>query len=317
MQDPNFSDKIELKEEEINIPILLNNLKQKHFETVKQKSLDLVTKIDSMIPEIVIGDSFRLTQILDSLIQNSIHFTPMGGNICIEVSLQDLKASLVEIRFSIIDTGVGIAKDQLDSIQFFFRDKEVTGNILFSRGNSGLSLTKRILKKMEGNISITSEINRGSNFSFIVFLIVPMILKNDLKPMETKTEKKTLNGLRVLLVEDNISNQKVALRYMQKWEIEADLAENGLICLEKISSRDYDLILMDLQMPEMDGYTAAIEIRKKAQPKFQTIPIIALTASALFDTKVKAREAGMNDYISKPFVPQELFEILDRYYKKK
>lgn len=135
--------------------------------------------------------------------------------------------------------------------------------------------------------------------------------------MQTNEEKKHLRGLRLLLVEDNVSNQKVAIRYLQKWEIEADLAENGLICLEKIDQKDYDIILMDLQMPEMDGYKATAEIRKRPEPKFREIPIIALTASALTDTKIKVQRAGMTDYISKPFVPTELFQIIEKYYQKK
>ena len=104
---------------------------------------------------------------------------------------------------------------------------------------------------------------------------------------------------------------------MQKWEIEADLAENGLICLQKIREKDYDIILMDLQMPEMDGYTAAIEIRKNEEIKYKEIPIIALSATALLDTKQKVQQAGMTDYIAKPFVPNELFTIIEQYYKKK
>jgi|JI9StandDraft_1071089.scaffolds.fasta_scaffold00874_23 CheY-like chemotaxis protein len=135
--------------------------------------------------------------------------------------------------------------------------------------------------------------------------------------MEENTEQKNLSDMLILLVEDNISNQKVASRYMEKWGAKVDLAENGLICLEKIGSKEYDLILMDLQMPEMDGYTAAIEIRKLNNPKMKSIPIIALTASAFLDTKAKVLEAGMTDYISKPFVPQELYQILKQYYKKK
>jgi CheY-like chemotaxis protein len=135
--------------------------------------------------------------------------------------------------------------------------------------------------------------------------------------MQMNEEKKHLRGLRLLLVEDNISNQKVAMRYLQKWEIEADLAENGIICLEKINQQNYDMILMDLQMPEMDGYKATEEIRKREEPKFKEIPIIALTASALLDTKLKVQQAGMTDYISKPFVPAELFQIIQKYYKKK
>jgi CheY-like chemotaxis protein len=135
--------------------------------------------------------------------------------------------------------------------------------------------------------------------------------------MQTNEEKKSLRGLRLLLVEDNIINQKVALRYLQKWEIEADLAENGLICLQKIREKDYDIILMDLQMPEMDGYTAAIEIRKNEEIKYKEIPIIALSATALLDTKQKVQQAGMTDYIAKPFVPNELFTIIEQYYKKK
>ena len=134
--------------------------------------------------------------------------------------------------------------------------------------------------------------------------------------MEENTEPKNLSDMLILLVEDNISNQKVASRYMEKWGAKVDLAENGLICLDKIGIKNYDLILMDLQMPEMDGYTAATEIRKLNDPKFKSIPIIALTASAFLDTKSKVLEAGMTDYISKPFVPQELYQILKQYYKK-
>lgn len=140
---------------------------------------------------------------------------------------------------------------------------------------------------------------------------------NSAKQMEENTEQKNLSNMLILLVEDNISNQKVASRYMEKWGATVDLAENGIICLEKINSRDYDLILMDLQMPEMDGYTAAAEIRKLNEPKFKSIPIIALTASAFLDTKAKVLEAGMTNYISKPFVPEELYQILKEYYKKK
>ena len=126
-----------------------------------------------------------------------------------------------------------------------------------------------------------------------------------------------MSASKILLVEDNISNQKVAVRYLQKWEVETDVAENGIICLKKLEENKYDLILMDLQMPEMDGYTAAIRIREKENPAIKEIPIIALTASVLLETKSKVEQAGMNEYLTKPFNPNELYNAIAKYYKKK
>lgn len=309
------SGKIELEEIEINLTELVNNIKQSFMSILKQKQLEFILKIDSRIPNIILGDSLRITQLLTNLISNAIKFTD-SGNITVTINLKDSRANFVEVEFSVIDTGIGIPKDKIDSIFDSFTQGEINISRKFGGTGLGLTITKKILSLMESKIQVESEINKGSKFSFSLFLKVPMVQIPQPKPKEQSQEKQSLKGLQLLLVEDNISNQKVASRYLQKWDIDVDIAENGVICLEKIKQKEYDIILMDLQMPEMDGYTASSEIRKLEDTKLKQIPIIALTASALLDTSAKVEQAGMNEYLTKPFVPNDLYKTIAKYYKK-
>ena len=205
----------------------------------------------------------------------------------------------------------------MDEIFNSFIQGEKSISRIYGGSGLGLTISKKLLELMESKLIVESEVNKGSNFSFTLFFHTPLLATKEIKPIEVKQEKSSLLGLRVLLVEDNISNQKVAVRYLQKWDIEADIAENGIICLEKIEKNIYDIVLMDLQMPEMDGYTATDQIRKMENPQIKNIPIIALTASSLLDTKNKVEQSGMNDYLTKPFNPTDLYNCIAKYYKKK
>ena len=262
------SGKIELEEIEINLTELVNNIKQSFMSILKQKQLEFILKIDSRIPNIILGDSLRITQLLTNLISNAIKFTD-SGSITVTILLKDSRANFVEVEFSVIDTGIGIPKDKIDSIFDSFTQGEINISRKFGGTGLGLTITKKILSLMESKIQVESEINKGSKFSFSLFLKVPMVPIPQPKPKEQSQEKQSLKGLQLLLVEDNISNQKVATRYLQKWDIDVDIAENGVICLEKIKQKEYDIILMDLQMPEMDGYTASSEIRKLEDTKLK------------------------------------------------
>ena len=284
------SGKIELEEIEINLTELVNNIKQSFMSILKQKQLEFILKIDPRIPNIILGDSLRITQLLTNLISNAIKFTD-SGSITVTILLKDSRANFVEVEFSVIDTGIGIPKDKIDSIFDSFTQGEINISRKFGGTGLGLTITKKILSLMESKIQVESEINKGSKFSFSLFLKVPMVPIPQPKPKEQSQEKQSLKGLQLLLVEDNISNQKVATRYLQKWDIDVDIAENGVICLEKIKQKEYDIILMDLQMPEMDGYTASSEIRKLEDTKLKQIPIIA-------------------------FVPNDLYKTIAKYYKK-
>lgn len=311
------SGKFELEETEFNINDFLLNIKQMYFEVARQKNLVLELKVDESLPPIVIGDSLRLTQLLTNLISNAIKFTK-EGSVLIDAKNKGAKANLIEIEFSVEDTGIGIPKEKLDSIFDVFNQGESNINRQFGGSGLGLTITKRILELMESKIIVKSEPNKGSRFSFCLYLRTPLPTKNvpRLDPIPLIPQK-SLRGLKILLVDDNISNQKVTERYLQKWEIEVDIAENGLVCLEKVDQKDYNLILMDIQMPEMDGYEAAQKIREKKDPKYKGIPIIALTASTLLDTSDKVKSAGMNGYIAKPFSPTELFNIIEKYSSSK
>lgn len=312
------SGKFELEETEFNLFEFLLNIKQMYIEVSRQKNLELELKVDSNIPTIVKADSLRLSQILTNLISNAIKFTKEGC-IIIETKLISRKANLAEIEFSVKDTGIGIQKENIDSIFDLFNQGETTISRQFGGTGLGLTIIKRILELMDSKIKVESEINQGSRFYFSLFLTTPMQMTNRIPipaaQVASSTEK-TLKGVKLLLVEDNISNQKVTLRYLQKWEIEADIADNGLICLEKLQQNTYDIILMDLQMPELDGYEASKRIREKEDPYFKEMPIIALTASSLMDTGDLVKNAGMNDYIAKPFSPNELFNIIEKYTRK-
>jgi len=175
----------------------------------------------------------------------------------------------------------------------------------------GLVITKKLLELHGSAIQINSQEGKGATFSFTLDLFIGHQAAPVLS-MPDAVDEKTLKGLRVLLVEDYPVNVKVAIKFLTKWGIDVQTAENGQIAVNKCLDGQYDLILMDLQMPIMDGYTAAQEIRKTNT----TVPIIALTASATFSNKDRATQVGMNDYVTKPFNPQDLFSKIAKYSQR-
>ena len=310
------SNSIELEEIEIDLNELLKRIEKNFAPAINEKKINFAIQIDPQIPKPVIGDSLRITQILTNLISNAIKFT-MEGSVSVNVQFKSKKANLVELEFSVLDTGIGIPENQLEKIFYSFVQGEKSISRIYGGSGLGLAISKKLLNLMESNLFVESQVGMGSKFSFSLFFHVPLLQVKEVKVIEVTQSDKNLRGLKILLVEDNISNQKVAVRYLQKWEVETDVAENGIICLKKLEENKYDLILMDLQMPEMDGYTAAIRVRGKENPAIKEIPIIALTASVLLETKSKVEQAGMNEYLTKPFNPNELYNAIAKYYKKK
>ena len=165
---------------------------------------------------------------------------------------------------------------------------------------------------MKSEIFVESEPGKGSVFSFPLTLLIGK--KHQPEPRINKEiNKQTLRGVRVLVVEDNRINQMVARRFLDEWGCKTDIAENGKIALEMLQNKDYDIILMDLQMPVMDGYNATRTIRSMKDPKYQNIPIIALSASALGELETRAAKMGMNGFVVKPFEPAHLFTVIDKF----
>lgn len=298
--------KIRFSEKNIDIRQLMNNLKLANRIRAEEKGNKIKLMIDEDLPRYVKGDDVRLGQILNNLISNAVKFTK-NGSISIEVSLKRSSHDTEEIYFSVTDTGIGIEKDKQALI--FERFTQANSEITREFGGSGLGLAiiSRLLSLQNSHIDLHSEPGKGSRFSFTLSFRKG---EEEIKEEKTRpTDRSNLNGVKVLLVEDVEFNVLVAEKMLTNWNASVELAENGLIAISKARDTQYDIILMDLQMPVMDGYSATKQIRGFDE----LIPIIALTASASTDIQHRVSEFGMTDYLPKPFRPNDLFDIIFKY----
>ncbi|MFL5764068.1 MAG: ATP-binding protein [Bacteroidia bacterium] len=285
------------------------------IELMKQRSsekdLKLLYSIDKNIPLRVTGDPTRLSQVLLNLIGNAVKFTEKG-EVRLEVKMLSESERGVKLEFSVYDTGIGISEQSITSI--FEEFTQASGNITRKYGGTGLGLAivKQLLEAQGGNISVKSKPGKGSVFTFTI-----VYGKEDAPAAETVIGRTAeseaavvVEGLSVLLVEDNALNQKLAMKILGDWKWKVDLADTGAKAIAKIRKNHYDIILMDVQLPEMDGYEATSFIRKKMTISKSKIPVIALTAHAMASEERKCYEAGMNGYISKPFNPKKLYTMV-------
>lgn len=298
--------KIIFAERNVNVLHFLKNIKMANQVKAEEKRNRIKITYDDDIPEFLVCDDVRLGQILNNLISNAVKFTK-DGTITIRVELQSNTKTDVDLLFSIEDTGIGIPKEKQHLI--FERFTQANNNITREFGGSGLGLTiiRRLLQLQGSEIYIDSELGVGSKFYFTLkFKKITSEIREEAK-QNGNDNKLDLSGKKILLVEDVEFNVMVAQRMLRNWNAEVDLAENGAIAVEKVMQNQYDLVLMDIQMPVMDGYTATINIRKTNS----TIPIIALTASVITtDIEAKAIQIGMNGCLSKPFNPNTLYTII-------
>lgn len=306
---------LELEEIGYDLRELVESIIRSHEFMAIEKQLELESRVEEEVPQYLMGDPTRVAQVLNNLISNAIKFTEKGY-VRLTVCLSELAQSPT-LEFSISDTGIGIPDDKLQLI--FDRFTQVDPAITRKYGGTGLglSITRYLLQMMDGEIHVESFKGKGSTFLFTL----PSI------PASSKAEGNFIISdkgfhdlselnMHVLLVEDNKANRFVATKFLQKWGVRVSYAYNGLIALEMIQKKVYDLVLMDLQMPELDGYQAAQAIRDVVDDQYyQNIPILALTASALADVGSKVQAVGMNDVITKPFNPLELNLKLIRYYQ--
>ena len=285
---------------------------------VKAKSLGLYlhTEVDDSIPQMLTGDAIRLTQILVNLISNALKFTHEGG-VEIKVVVIDKKDEIARIRFTIADTGIGIPSEKLKTIFERFHQAQPETTRRYGGTGLGLSIVKQLVEIQDGTIGVKSEQGKGSEF--LVELSYQILSEDNsalhLSPAELITEP-IFEKTKILVAEDNPMNQKLVKYLLEQWHIDFDLRSNGVDTVEalKQTSAEYNLILMDIQMPEMDGYTATEKIRNELH---LSIPIIAMTAHALAGEKEKCLAAGMDDYISKPLHEEQLYKLLNKYASKK
>lgn len=305
-----------LDEGPLSIRSIFSSLEMMFFSRAQEKNLQLVFECDKNIPEVLIGDPTRLTQVIINLVGNGIKFTESGG-IKIIAWLVNKTENSAAVIFQVHDTGIGIPSDKVETI--FDRFNQVSNDTTRKYGGTGLglSIVKKLVELQGGHVSVSSQLGRGSVVEFsIPFKYVPGE-QEELPGKKGKPEKIISNAgsLVVLLVEDNLLNQKLAGRVLRNMGHEVELASNGKIAVEKLQSKSYDLVLMDMQMPEMDGYEAAVYIRKELKNQ---VPIIAMTAHAMSGEREKCLNLGMNDYISKPFKAEDLeFRINSLFLTRK
>lgn len=304
--------KIVLEEEPFSISELINNTTLTLGRKSKKKNINVSTYIDPEIPELVLGDHVRLSQILWNIAGNAVKYTKKDGEVIISVIKQFEDESNVLVGFSVKDNGIGIETSLLPAIFEPFIQANPAESRKYGTG-LGLSITKKLIEMQGGAISVQSKLGEGSQFSFRMNFKKyangkprPEILNK-----EFSGDYKNLVGLSVLLVEDNIINQKVGAKILGKKGINVEVAENGKKAVEMLEKKHYDLILMDLQMPEMNGFEATRHIRTKMGPALAAVPIIAITAAALQGEYEQCMAAGMNDYILKPFEPKDLFDKME------
>ena len=273
-----------------------------------QKGIKLLMELDPKIPKAVLSDAVRITQILTNLVSNAIKFTN-SGSVTLSLSCGRRVRSSVDVRFTVSDTGLGIPKHMYEEIFKEFTQVESSELRVHGGTGLGLAITKRLVELLGGSVTVSSREGVGSEFAFTLSLVTTSAApkpRNKLDKIPPPTH--SLRALRILVVEDNEINSTIVMRFLTKWGMEPHLAQDGAIALKKVAAMDFDLILMDLEMPVMSGYDATRAIRAMANPSKRDIPIVALTASAMLNVQKKIYSLGMNGFILKPFNPKDLHE---------
>ncbi|UZE96733.1 hybrid sensor histidine kinase/response regulator [Alkalimarinus alittae] len=287
---------------------LIHSIKSSSKYLAFEKGIKFSVQLDDQLAQNYQGDPVRLTQILLNLTSNAIKFTK-EGQVSLEVNVIKDEHDSADIEFKVSDSGIGIAKDKLEYIfeQFSQADNTITRH--YGGSGLGLSITKGLLDAFGSEIQVESEEGKGTRFSFILAMqkTPEALLSRPSKYMNSRYHVQSdvgLDGLSILVAEDNPVNVMVIQKWLSKWGVEFDIAKNGQEAVQKINEKQYDLILMDIQMPVMDGFQATLAIRSLM--KGAPLPIIALTATTTDEFVAEAYEVGMNDYLGKPFKPEHL-----------
>jgi len=285
-----------------NLPDAVATMLRLFEGRIQEKNITLIQEYDPAIPSVLLGDPLRLRQIILNLISNAVKFTP-EGEISMRVRLLEEDAEKAKIEFTLTDTGIGIASDKLGQIFNNFEQAHTLSSGAYGGTGLGLAIVKQLLERQGGTIRVESELGKGSTFIFILSFHKTAELTPFQGPAEIETSTEVAH-YKILVVEDMALNQLLIRLIMTEFGFEADIADNGKIAIEMLQKNRYDVILMDLQMPEMNGFEATAYIRKEMK---SSIPIIALTADVTTVDLEKCLSIGMNDYISKPIDEKLLY----------
>lgn len=270
-----------------------------------EKELKFSTKIDDKIPEYLIGDAPKISQVLYNILGNAIKFTP-SGFIEVRVNLIEQVKDHLLIHFAIEDSGIGISTDSIGKIFDSFSQGHEEGR--FGGAGLGLAISQNLLRLHKSTIEVESELGKGSIFSFTLPFRVAN--KSETRDLLTAQTFEPITGISVLLVEDNQANIFIISRYFEQWKLDFDVAESGLDALEMIRHKLYDIVLMDLQMPGMNGFDTIRALRNMKSNAYRKLTVVALSASAFPALEAKLLEAGFDNYIPKPFDPEQLYSLL-------
>ncbi len=299
--------KIEFVQEPADLRELITQVIKSHQKKASGKGLDLRYTVADEIPYRIICDKMRVIQVLSNLLDNAIKFTSRGY-VALNVTLLESEVDRIKLLFEVADTGIGIEPGKHQLIFESFSQANASTTREFGGSGLGLSITRKLLQLQGTEIKLESTPGTGSRFYFEQWFQIATYQASEAETTPPPAQMLPLLNKKVLVVEDNKINVLVIKKFLDKWGATVEIADNGQIAVDKVKAGSYDVILMDLQMPVMDGYEATVKIRETDQT-----PIIAITASVLMDVQNRIYKAGMNDYVTKPFIPDELLSKIVRF----
>ncbi len=304
--------KFSIRQTEVNLHSLVRGVISLLSIRAEKKKLKLFSEHDADTPEFIFADGLRLNQILMNLLSNAIKFTSSGY---VQLSLRVLRRNenRVQLEFNVTDTGIGIAQEKLPSIFESFSQADEDTTEKFGGTGLGLAIVKQLADLMGGELTVKSAVSQGTTFTFVNWYEVITPAKKPAEANHKIVQFKPFHNPKVLLVEDNELNQMAIDILVKKWSVKLDHAINGKEAIEMLKNNDYKLILMDTQMPEMNGYEAASAIRNGAVPGKDDIPIISVSANISEDEQKQAINAGMNEVIEKPVKAAELYDKMKTF----
>lgn len=300
---------------EQNVNYIINSWQAK----AREKGLKLQCEFDENIPKYLVGDAVKIGQVLNNLLGNAIKFTDTG-KVMLTVQQKRLLSNQVEIFFAVQDTGIGIPLEKQAMVFEAFRQADESISTSFGGTGLGLAISQNIIRLHGSQLQVESQAGEGATFFFSLLLKIgqaPKVNEAVNQKQLAGAEIAPLYDMKLLLVEDNESNIFIASSYFKRWQLDFDLARNGLEALNLIQKNDYDLVFMDLKMPVMNGYQATAAIRKLKHEKYQKLPIIALSASTKGDIEFEQKRKDFDDFLSKPFDPTQLYQFIAKFQQKK
>ena len=298
-----------IEESRFSLRSMVSSVGAMFIEKIREKDLKFKIHIDKDVPDILTGDAVRLTQVLVNLISNAVKFTD-EGEINVAVQLISITEKDADLSISIKDTGIGIAPEKQATIFERFHQAELETTRRFGGSGLGLSIVKQLIEMQGGSIRLNSELGKGTEFVVELRYKLPNLAQMYSEALAEQEEQVPLQKIKVLIAEDNQMNQQLVRHLMKSWSLDHLIVNTGAEAVEVLTKNSYSIVLMDIQMPDMDGYTATSIIRNELK---LDVPIIAMTAHAMVGEKEKCLQLGMNDYVSKPIKETVLYNIIARH----